>query len=82
MSTPPYEAMRKGGAVRNPVFHAVEASRIRTQEEALCGAKSKVHWVYCAPGAPENITCGRCRVKLLSLSSDQRPEIPSNVGDK
>lgn len=69
MGTPTYEAMRKGGAVRNAIFHAVDASRIRTRKEALCGAKPKTSWVYCATGEPENITCGRCRIKLLEIAS-------------
>jgi len=30
--------MRKGGAVRNAILHAVEEGRWRTKKESLCGA--------------------------------------------
>jgi hypothetical protein len=57
-----YEAMRKGGATRNPVWHAVEPKLIRQRDKALCGAVPKTMWVY--GGDVDQVTCPKCRVLL------------------
>lgn len=66
MEPPPvhYAAMRKAAAVRNAVWHAVDADGDDDRTKALCGAKAKSGWVY-GGTIGELLSCQRCR-RLLN----------------
>lgn len=66
-----YRAMRKGAAVVNPVWHAVEAGLERTVNQSACGQRPKTIWVD--GGDTDLVTCSRCR-RILFASPAPTPQ--------